>query len=65
MKKFFVVSLMALTLLMFSGSAFANPNTNRNHVAQMARMHGGQHIAECAQTMDQGVSAMATADCVM
>ncbi|EEG78830.1 hypothetical protein [Dethiobacter alkaliphilus] len=62
MKKFFVVSLMALTLLMFSGSAFANSS---NHVAQMARMHGGEHIAECAQTMDQGVSAMATADCVM
>lgn len=60
MKKFVVVSLMALTLMAFSGAAFA-----ANPVSEMATQKGGQHIAECAQMMDRGVSKMATTDCEM
>ncbi len=41
----------------FGGSAFA-----ANMVSNMATQKGGRHVAECAQMMELGVSACATAD---
>ena len=39
----------------FTGSAFA-----ANPVAEKAVTKGGQHIAECAQMMERGISSIAT-----
>ena len=64
MKKMFIISLMALTLMAFSGSAFA-ANPNANLVAEMATQKGGQHIAECAQMHERGISHLATGNCEM
>lgn len=55
MKKMLIVSLTALTIMVFSGSAFA-----ANPVAKIATTKGGNHIAQCAQMMERGVSTIAT-----
>ncbi|MDW7652317.1 MAG: hypothetical protein SCK29_14155 [Bacillota bacterium] len=60
MKKMIVVSLTVLTLMAFGGSAFA-----ANPVSQVAREKGGQHVAHCAQMMENGISALATGNCEM
>jgi hypothetical protein len=54
-----VIALVALFVLAVPNVAFAAPNENASHVANCAIMMGGQHIAECAQTMDKGVSECA------
>jgi len=51
MKKFLSLALFSVVLLISSNSVFA-----ANNVSQMATTKGGQHVAECAQKMDQGVS---------
>lgn len=51
MKK--LLSMMVIGI-MFLGSA--NTSFAANHVSQMATEKGGRHVAECAQTMDLGVS---------
>lgn len=54
MKK--LISISALSLLIFaaSSSTFA-----ANNVSNMATQKGGQHVAQCAQTMERGVSECA------
>ncbi|MFZ5946244.1 MAG: hypothetical protein ACOYVD_19310 [Bacillota bacterium] len=54
MKKLFSVALVGIFLLSFSGSAFA-----ANAVSQMAVTKGGRHVAQCAQSMDKGISECA------
>lgn len=54
MKKFLSLTIAAMVLIISSGSVFA-----ANNVSLMATTKGGQHIAECAQSMDKGIS-----DCV-
>jgi len=51
MKKILSLAVVGLALLASSNSVFA-----ANHVSQMATTKGGQHVAECAQKMDKGVS---------
>lgn len=51
MKKLFAITILGLTLLSSSGTAFA-----ANNVSQMAVNKGGRSVAECAQMMDKGVS---------
>jgi hypothetical protein len=51
MKKLFAITILGLTLLSSSGTAFA-----ANNVSQMAVNNGGRSVAECAQMMDKGVS---------
>jgi hypothetical protein len=51
MKKIISISLLSLIILASSGSTFA-----ANNVSKMATVKGGQHVAECAQKMDRGVS---------
>ena len=60
MKKMLAVSLTVLTLMVFSGSAFA-----ANPVSRVALAKGGQHVAHCAQMMEQGISHLATGQCDM
>ncbi|KJS88766.1 MAG: hypothetical protein JM58_00365 [Peptococcaceae bacterium BICA1-8] len=60
MKKLLTSALTGVMLLSFSGFAFA-----ANAVSEMATIKGGQHVAECAQSMDKGVSECAKApECV-
>lgn len=54
MKTVIKVVLAATMLLSFSTAAFAS-----TAVSDMALSKGGQHVAECAQMMDQGVSECA------
>jgi basic membrane lipoprotein Med (substrate-binding protein (PBP1-ABC) superfamily) len=54
MKKMFAITLTVLILAAFSGSAFA-----ANPVSKMATTKGGQHIAQCAQMMERGISSIA------
>ncbi|WP_366922550.1 hypothetical protein MFMK1_003014 [Metallumcola ferriviriculae] len=54
------VSLLAVSLFAFSGNAFA-----ANMVSKMAVEKGGQAVAQCAQTMDKGVSQCAAASSSM
>lgn len=56
MKKAVATVVMALSLFAMGSSAFA-----ANMVSQMATEKGGRHVAACAQMMEQGVSACATA----
>ena len=51
MKKLLAITILGLTLLSSSGTAFA-----ANNVSQMAVNKGGRSVAECAQMMDKGVS---------
>lgn len=55
MKKTVVSVFIVLAVLSFGSSAFA-----ANMVSRMATEKGGQHVAQCAQMMDKGVSACAT-----
>jgi hypothetical protein len=55
MKKVLTLTLVLVTLLAFGGSAFA-----ANPVAEKATTKGGQHIAQCAQHMERGISSIAT-----
>ena len=60
MKKLLTIALTGVMLLSFSGFAFA-----ANAVSEMATTKGGKHVAECAQSMDKGVSECAKApECV-
>ncbi len=58
-----IVGILVIVLILtvvLSISAFAKtPDTNASHIAQCATQMGGQHVANCAQIMDQGVSSCA------
>lgn len=54
MKKIATVITTGLMVLAFSSTAFAS-----TAVSEMARNKGGQTVAQCAQTMDIGVSECA------
>lgn len=54
MKKLLSVAVCTFVLLASSSFVFAG-----NLVSEMAVTKGGQHVAECAQKMDRGVSACA------
>jgi hypothetical protein len=54
MKKVLVLSAIAITLFASSTQVFA-----ANLVSDMATTNGGQHVADCAQKMDKGVSECA------
>ena len=65
-----IIALVALLMALIIASAtpvIAAPNENASHVAQCATQMGGQHVADCAQTMDRGVSecAQMTGTCDM
>lgn len=51
MKKLLSVTLVGMALLASSNSAFA-----ANSISKMATEKGEQHIAECAQKMNKGIS---------
>ncbi len=51
MRKLLTIVTTLLFLLTFTSTAFA-----ANAVSQMATTKGGQHVAQCAQTMEKGVS---------
>jgi len=50
-KKLLFISVASIILLFSTSSVFAT-----NTVSDMATTKGGQHIAECAQKMDNGIS---------
>ncbi|KGK88384.1 hypothetical protein DP73_12885 [Desulfosporosinus sp. HMP52] len=54
MKKVFTIITTGFMVLAFSSTAFAS-----TAVSEMATNKGGQSVAECAQTMDNGVSKCA------
>lgn len=54
MKKILSVAVLGVILLASTNSAFA-----ANNVSRMAVSKGGQQVAQCAQSMDRGIS-----DCV-
>lgn len=54
MKKIITIATTFALLLTFSSTAFAD-----NAVSQMATTKGGQHVAQCAKTMEKGVSECA------
>jgi hypothetical protein len=58
-KIFAVIALVVLFIVASPGVVSAAPNENASHVANCAVTMGGQHIAECAQMMEQGVSECA------
>lgn len=63
LKKIIVVSLITLVLsLLWASPVLAALNSNASHVARCATGMGGQHVAQCAQMMDRGVSACATGE---
>jgi len=51
MKKFASIMVVGMILLSSSNSVFA-----ANNISRMATTKGGQHVAQCAQEMDKGVS---------
>jgi len=53
-KKILVIISSCFMVLTFSSFAFA-----QNAVSQMATARGGQHLAQCAQQMNKGVSECA------
>jgi len=55
MKKPITLALTGLLLIALSSTTFA-----ANSISQMATTKGGQSVAECAQTMDKGVSECLT-----
>ncbi|NDL67261.1 hypothetical protein [Anaerotalea alkaliphila] len=59
MKKF---AAMALATLIIAGTA---PQVQAaNNISNMAVLKGGQHVAECARTMDRGLSGcLGMAEC--
>lgn len=56
MKKILSLAVVGFALFASTNSVFA-----ANHVSEMATTKGGQHVAECAQMMDKGVSECAKA----
>lgn len=52
MKKYLILSIVTLSILASSSSAFA-----ANNVSRMATTKGGLHVAQCAQEMDRGISS--------
>ena len=54
MKKLVYVAVFALALMLTTPQVFA-----ANNVSQMAVFKGGQVVAQCAQTMERGVSECA------
>jgi len=54
MKKIITIITTGLMILAFSSTAFASTT-----VSEMAINKGGQAVAQCAQTMDKGVSECA------
>ncbi|CAH2215059.1 hypothetical protein [Tepidibacter aestuarii] len=54
MKKLLSIAIGGMVLFSSSSLTFA-----ASHVSQMATTKGGQHVAECAQKMDKGVSECA------
>lgn len=61
-KKTFLSMFMALVLLMAGGTAAiadGAPAAGASCLAHCAVTMGGQHVAESAQTMEQGVSTCA------
>ncbi len=60
MKKFLTVVLLVVALTVaLAVPVAAAPGENASHVAFCAVTMGGQHVAECAKTMDRGVSTCA------
>lgn len=55
MKKLLSITIVGMALLASSNSVFA-----ANAVSEMATTKGGQHVAECAQKMDRGISECAS-----
>jgi hypothetical protein len=51
MKKYLSLSVLSLLIFASSTTAFA-----ANNVSRMAVEKGGQHVAQCAQQMDFGIS---------
>jgi len=51
MKRFASFMVVGMILLSSSNSVFA-----ANNISKMATTKGGQHVAQCAQQMDKGVS---------
>lgn len=51
MKKIKVLVLSMALVLTFSNTVLA-----ANNVSEMAVNKGGQHVAECAQSMEKGIS---------
>ena len=51
MKKIVATLVLGVVLLASTNTTFA-----ANNISKMATTKGGQHVAECAQKMDQGVS---------
>ncbi len=55
-----IILIVVILIMAWTTSALAaTPNTNASHVAWCATQMGGQHVANCAQIMDQGVSSCA------
>lgn len=54
MRKIFTIITTGLMVLAFSSTAFAS-----TAVSEMATNNGGQSVAQCAQSMDKGVSECA------
>ena len=61
MKRTFVIASLVITLMvsMVTPVLAVGPDDNASHVARCAVTMGGQHVAEHARTMDQGVSGCA------
>lgn len=55
MKRLTLTLVTGLFLLAFTGNVMA-----ANNVSQMATEKGGQAVAECAQSMDLGISECVT-----
>ncbi|MBS4537359.1 hypothetical protein GOQ27_02735 [Clostridium sp. D2Q-11] len=54
MKKLLSIAIVGIVLMASSNSVFA-----ANNISNMAVSKGGQHVVQCAQHMDKGIS-----DCV-
>lgn len=51
MKKYLSLTVLSLLIFATSSTSFA-----ANNVSRMAVEKGGQHVAQCAQEMDLGIS---------
>ncbi|MBI2861149.1 MAG: hypothetical protein HYX91_06545 [Chloroflexi bacterium] len=61
MKKILVLAFASVAALTLSIPALAAPDASASQVAKCAVNMGGEHVAQCAQTMEQGVSSCAKA----
>jgi hypothetical protein len=60
MRKVLMAVMVAAALTIFwAAPALAAPNESASHVGRCAVEMGGGHVAECARTMEQGVSTCA------